>query len=100
MTESQRINDITIKVEIGGFETYAIDENTIGVRPKWISVEDELPGQYDNILMTYNDLVAYGEFANGKFLYPNLSCTHRKSYCKCEEQEGITHWMPLPGPPK
>lgn len=65
---------------------------------EWISVRDRLP-QQTRILMTYNDLVMEGEFAKGKFYHPSI-CAHVSGYCKCEEQEGITHWMPLPEPPK
>ena|SRR5690349_6037956 len=67
-------------------------------RMEWISVNDNLPINNECILMTYNDLVMEGEFTNGKFYYPS-TCAHVKGYCNCQEEEGITHWMPLPQPP-
>ena len=65
---------------------------------EWIKCSDESPLNGEGVLMSYNDLVMQGEYSNGKFYYPS-SCAHVKGYCKCEEQEGITHWMPLPNPP-
>lgn len=65
---------------------------------EWISVDDQLPDRHD-ILMTYNNLVLEGSYANGKF-YEATNCCHIQPYCRCYEQEGITHWMPLPEPPK
>lgn len=65
---------------------------------EWISVKRD-PQNDTEILMTYNDLVMEGMFSNGKFYHPSL-CAHIKGYCDCDEQEGITHWMPLPKPPE
>lgn len=64
----------------------------------WIDIEDDLPIHQEQVLMTYNQYVMEGEFANGKFYYPSV-CAHVKGYCKCIHQEGITHWMPMPSPP-
>ena len=66
---------------------------------EWIDIEDEKPLNGQDILMTYNNFVMEGTFKNGKFFHPSI-CAHTKGYCNCEEQEGITHWMPLPKPPK
>ncbi len=65
----------------------------------WMDVEHSLPNHRKTILMTYNNLVMTGCFANGKF-YQDEGCAHTPGYCICDEQEGITHWMPLPLPPK
>jgi len=66
---------------------------------EWIKCSEELPLNHECVLMSYNELVMEGEFANGKF-YHISSCAHIKGYCRCDEQEGITHWMPLPEPPR
>ena len=65
---------------------------------EWISVEDKFPEDNQELLMTYNDLVMQGIFSNKKFYHPSV-CAHVEGYCNCEEQEGISHWMPLPEPP-
>jgi hypothetical protein len=65
----------------------------------WIKCSDRMPKHQDKILMTYNDLVMEGRCFKGKFFHPSI-CAHTEGYCDCEEQEGITHWMSLPKPPK
>lgn len=64
----------------------------------WISVWNRLPENNQEVLMSYNNFVIQGKFANSKFYYPSI-CAHILPYCRCDEQEGITHWMPLPEPP-
>ncbi len=64
----------------------------------WIRVKNK-PEEGQQVLMTYNDLVMEGKFANGKFYYPSW-CAHTPGYCNCEAQQGITHFMPLPNPPE
>ena len=64
---------------------------------EWIKCSQDLP-KIQYVLMSYNNMVMEGDFVNGKFYHPS-SCSHVEGHCKCEEQEGITHWMPLPEPP-
>lgn len=79
-----------------GFETYIIDENTIDVRPKWISVKDSLPNIEGDLCAIY---------LSEHFTYKILTATYigniepyflttwgRSIY-------GVTHWMSLPRPP-
>lgn len=67
-------------------------------KSEWIKVKHRLPKENQEIIMTYNDLVMEGKFLNNKFYHPSV-CAHVQGYCNCEEQEGITHWMPLPDAP-
>lgn len=60
---------------------------------EWISIDDRLPNDLEDILMTYNNLVLSGWFDDGRFYYTT-------SMGNTEEQEGITHWMQFPSPPK
>jgi hypothetical protein len=65
----------------------------------WIDCDKRKPDERSDVLMTYNNFVLEGHFANGKF-YGSSGCAHTPGYCSCEEYEGITHWTPLPLPPK
>lgn len=76
---------------IDGYETYAIDSTTIGVRPKWISVKDEinLPEHLCCYFVTdgINVTMAYYDFSGFVGYDWNLI-------------KIVTHWMPLPNPPE
>lgn len=62
---------------------------------KWISVEDELPSIYQQVLVYsfYEDggRAMFIEFYNGKRGFRGINNYKDKS---------VTHWMPLPKPPK
>jgi hypothetical protein len=65
----------------------------------WISVEDRLPDEGKDVLVWDGNLnldkipiyeiAAYRRFANGNLFISGLYSL-----------QGITHWMPLPEPPK
>lgn len=67
---------------------------------QWISVKDRLPDESEIILAVNNTLpydqciAQYGFFTGGKFYY-DYSINNEDI-----EIENITHWMPLPEPPK
>lgn len=77
-----------------GYETYKIDDNTIGVRPVWIKMSDRLPAYNQEIL------------AWGPLLRSPYHMTFRKEFYNLwveviiGSMENITHWMPLPKPPE
>ena len=61
---------------------------------EWISVEDRLPKSNREYLVTYKigksrgvDVGVYSDNPNTIMWYPFLECD-------------ITHWMPLPNPPR
>ena len=75
------------------FETYAKD-NQIFVRPKWIKVTDRLPPIGQRVLVYQKDGVHGG---NEIDIEERICCDFWRDqglFC------GITHWMPLPTPPK
>jgi hypothetical protein len=78
-----------------GYETYVIDENTIGVRPKWISVEDRLPPDGQTVLIW-----SAGYIYQGWYEKTSLICGDFYDKDTCLIIENVTHWMPLPEPPK
>lgn len=65
----------------------------------WISVEDKLPKKYGYYLThdKNNNFVAKD---NGTKIYRFYPKTKKFWWFGNIEPEGITHWMPLPKPPK
>ena len=72
---------------LDGYETYLIDEKTIGVRPMWYSAKDVWPGQFDFVLISDGKIVALSHFQDGVFV------------SKTEDID-VVYWMPIPKPPK
>ncbi len=78
---------ITFKCE-DGFETYAIDESTIGVRPKWVSVQEKEPPK---------DLELLGYENGKKFIFSyRMGSFHECSQSEIAYEVSPTHWMHLP----
>lgn len=61
-------------------------------QPKWISVEERLPEEGETVLCYYeSDLMG---------VCTRLHEIWEDSYGYWESDDAITHWMPLPEPPK
>lgn len=61
-------------------------------QPKWISVEDRLPEEGETVLCYYeSDLMG---------VCTRLHEIWEDSYGYWESDDAITHWMPMPEPPK
>lgn len=76
---------------------------------KWIRVEDQLPTEYLDFLVSCNNgvhsekcirvamLADFRDAYNGeRWLYHHHSC----GCCSDWDGKSITHWMPLPEPPE
>ena len=59
--------------------------------PNWVSVEEELPNDSDDKLVALDN----GRLSTDFWNYVD---GHWEGYCCTEEH--VTHWMPLPKPPK
>lgn len=59
---------------------------------EWINVGIEYPELWKNVLLTDGSKIAFGYMAIDKKI----------KYWKCHQdiEKQITHWMPLPEPPK
>jgi len=74
-------------------------------KEEWISVEERLPGYYQATLIISNKLVqglAYQRVpieADGWFWEPTIPAI-RESFDGSVEPDKVTHWIPLPSPPK
>lgn len=77
-----------------GYETYIIDGNTVGVRPKWTSVEDALPVKegYYLCFSTYGGgmVDTWYWWKEGHF------ASQMEDDNDPDPRDDITHWMPLP----
>lgn len=65
---------------------------------KWISVKDELPDKNQDVLIYRGN---YIEDMMHVYTYlGNNEWEDEYGYWSRTDDEGITHWMPLPEPPK
>lgn len=63
--------------------------------PKWISVEDRLPGKHSEVLAVVNGHVILTWF------HSKIKCFETYAgICFFVSENMVTHWMPLPAPPK
>ena len=63
-------------------------------KPKWISVEERLPDEFGQVLGVLDGMVTMLFYSgDGKFRTGNGLVFEAES-------EYLTHWMPLPEPPK
>ena len=77
-----------------------VEAPAVDVRPQWISVKDRPPCEYGNYLA-----VVDGEVMECLYSTPNTGLICAWSTCdaygfKSIPDTKITHWMPLPEPPK
>jgi hypothetical protein len=65
---------------------------------EWINSEDRLPEEYCQCLIYCPQSFP----KNSRVLAANYYDDNKKFYCDAFEQvhEDVTHWMPLPEPPK
>ena len=72
----------------------------------WISVKDDLPYNHSDLILAYNDI----PFSTRRVLVMTdiniLFFCYMKKYdnniwiWNCSTKDKITHWMPIPKPPK
>ena len=70
---------------------------------EWISVEDRLPAHGDRILITDGELMATIDIDMkfmGDGVYLDAFGFHGYEFECSMEWEDVTHWMPLPEPPR
>lgn len=77
-------------------DTLAMIQQLEAQIPKWISVEERLPETYSTVLVAYKD--AYGETSVGAGILCNYADWVGHGFAM--KRDAVTHWMPLPEPPK
>lgn len=68
------------------------------VKPEWISVNDRLPMLIETVLFIGKNY--YGNWFGVKRGYFDGSFWHSDDYGTIYSTTPVTHWMPLPEPPK
>jgi len=66
----------------------------------WINVKDRLPDPDEHVLVFNNDEGVFRAYRDSHNEYPSWQCYPIGSYAGDGCVFGITHWMPLPQPPK
>ena len=68
--------------------------------PRWIPVTERLPDDYGNYLTTFND---GSQMCVNEFMHPRHWLTEEGRRANPNGKwyyGGVTHWLPLPEPPK
>lgn len=92
MVVSFPVHNVFTLTGMSGYETYFIDNHTIGVRPKWISVKEQIPAEWEKVLATdgiqiWIDYVVM--FSTTDYIWGSVM--HN-------DQDRVKFWMPLPPP--
>lgn len=68
--------------------------------PHWISVEERLPERYETVLLNIqtckDSYVTIGDYEPNELRFRDFADRNNHVYCG----DIVTHWMPLPAPPK
>lgn len=102
ISRSALLADIQTDVENGGvsgmvagaLKRYVKRAPAADAGPKWISVEERLPKEWEAVLVW--SCLGYTESAVWLGIPGKWRCTWDHTLLESE----ITHWMPLPDPPK
>lgn len=78
-----------------------LDSNDIKPKFRWIQCSERLPDRFDTVLLAILSRNGYGEPAYyvtiGGLKHGNEFESYTGGITECET---VTHWMPLPDPPK
>lgn len=66
---------------------------------KWISVKDKLPEDKNKLLIFESDNIEIGRYNPSKKRFELFELDYFGGMDWCKD-EYVTHWMPLPEPPK
>lgn len=75
-----------------------LDEYADQVKPKWISVSDELPKPYESVLIFSGSQVKFGWKQDQEYYKRRIPID--KFTSSIGEVRNVTHWMPLPEKPQ
>ena len=99
-------------------DALALIQQLEAAQPKWISVEERLPGDLEEVLILVKETEFYGQYKefSKSYFCQYIGCVddgewftvwcHGHRYIKDTAKEPyadkfeVTHWMPLPEPPK
>ena len=101
--KSKHYHDNAVGYNIAADEAYVFPASDVQPIDRWISIEDSLPEPYSNVILYTNyKATAYGffrgEYYEGKPLFSMTMSNNAEN--SWYEEVRITHWQPLPDPPK
>lgn len=68
---------------------------------EWISVKDRLPEEDVSVLVFGSSGLFIGSYDYGNKYMESYWSSEKYKHIECtEDYEPVTHWMPLPQPPK
>lgn len=95
---------------LDGYETYKIDDHTVGVRPFWINTKDRLPPHLEDVLFLYSDkkgssfLTGWYDEDCEEWICTIVGFFRDLSEKACADshfkKNKVKYWMPLPVKPE
>lgn len=67
---------------------------------EWINVKDRLPDDMENVLVFTEGCIDVGHLTKGRFGLARWETDSLDEWGDREILKDVTHWMPLPEPPK
>lgn len=99
-SEAQELLECYTEKNNLGHTPYQIVSNLPSAGPKWISVEERLPENYESVLLWFS----YRSWANERRIDCEEAAVGWRAddlwYIERCSGVRVTHWMPLPDPPK
>jgi len=91
LSNDKTLFQITFRDESSVTVNELLDEYAYQFKPKWISVEEYLPTQEGDYLITDGDSQFVSNYENSNWYFFGVN------FWTANE---VTHWMPLPTPPE
>jgi hypothetical protein len=78
----------------------AMEEYAAQFKTEWISVKDRLPKVLQSVLVSLSNKKQTGELVHSGIFWHKKFCIDGDNSISQKLSKDVTHWMPLPEPPK